>query len=481
MVEGKDSRPGLFAFAAGLHQDALSAVFTGRERELHALHEMLRESGGIPAFLVGPGGVGKTALARTYAARYASAYSASLLLSARNFGSPEALFGYLQSPESNGAFKRRREPALGNHSPEHRRLVVIDDLDIFGHAVLSYTLTILYSMATRFTTLCITRARLPFLESAEVPTMELRLGSLSSSELTELIRNYSRLAGIEESLPNRFLEEVRRQRLPFESLPISFILRLLDGFLRRRDFPGVLASATADHFVRASNIIVLEQAGRLTALPAVRDDLVDIVAPSNALLRAVPYVVVPHLGTIWAAQLEEFEEILRNPDSPEKRFQEFFERNPHFLQGVEYKRIVAQPVLAKEEGGRLIPDFMLQPVASPHADILDLKRPETKLLVGTENRRRFSQSVQEAIAQVREYRDFFEESGRRETVYRRYGLTAYRPNAVIVIGRQPKLPQVRLRPILEDVPSYVRVRTYDEVLERMRRLVEIRSGVGQIE
>ena len=120
------------------------------------------------------------------------------------------------------------------------------------------------------------------------------------------------------------------------------------------------------------------------------------------------------------------------------------------------------------------PDFFLQPLGSQYADILELKLPTRKLIVGIRDRLHFSSSVNKAVAQVREYRDYFEDSKRRRLVADKYGLTAYRPSVAVIIGRTPEyLGEEKLRQILESTPGYTKIITYDQLFSRMRRLVDM--------
>ena len=65
-------------------------------------------------------------------------------------------------------------------------------------------------------------------------------------------------------------------------------------------------------------------------------------------------------------------------------------------------------VLARDQDGPLVPDFMLEPIDGAFADVLDLKLPSVRLLAGRKDRVRFSAQVAEALSQVREYRAYFE-------------------------------------------------------------------------
>ena len=114
---------------------------------------------------------------------------------------------------------------------------------------------------------------------------------------------------------------------------------------------------------------------------------------------------------------------------------------------------------------------MLEP-RDGFADVLDLKLPGVNLVTGRNDRVHPTAHVTEAIAQVREYRAYFEDRAHREDVKNRYGLKAYRPAVAILIGRDPGPGRdpFELRRIWDELPPRVELMTYDELLQRVRRL-----------
>lgn len=161
-------------------------------------------------------------------------------------------------------------------------------------------------------------------------------------------------------------------------------------------------------------------------------------------------------------------EKLINSDAKEKEFQDFFESNPEFLLVLgDYKRAHAQLILHEDIEGSLIPDFFLEKINSNFCDICDLKRPTAELVRRQRHRRRFRDTVMEAVAQLENYRDWFEDRERREFFHRMYGLNAYRPRVVVIIGRQrsynDEVERIRLE---SNLPAWVRLKTYDDVLSR---------------
>jgi hypothetical protein len=129
-------------------------------------------------------------------------------------------------------------------------------------------------------------------------------------------------------------------------------------------------------------------------------------------------------------------------------------------------------LLERDDAGPLIPDFILQPFDNELCDLLELKLPGEPLVVGTENRRRFSGAVHTAAAQLRTYRDYFEDRSKRDGVFSRYGIKAYRPRLSVVIGRSPTIDPIEFRKIAEGQTD-VKVMTYDDLLRRAKRFLVI--------
>ncbi|MGH3780155.1 MAG: Shedu anti-phage system protein SduA domain-containing protein [Pseudonocardiaceae bacterium] len=169
-----------------------------------------------------------------------------------------------------------------------------------------------------------------------------------------------------------------------------------------------------------------------------------------------------------AASVEELEELINAPQVKESQLQEFFERNLHFLQGDSYEEVHPHLILKREHKGPLIPDFALKPTnLNSYCDLLDLKLPSAKLIVGNGNRRRLSATVMEACAQLREYRDYFEEERNRDAIEEVYGLKFFRPKMIVIIGKRGAYSPAELRKAESDIPHLTLI-TYEDLLERAR-------------
>ncbi len=172
--------------------------------------------------------------------------------------------------------------------------------------------------------------------------------------------------------------------------------------------------------------------------------------------------------------VEEFEELVNAPSAREADMQDFFERNPDFIVGEEYKQ--AHPHIALEvasASGPLIPDFILEPLdCGGFADLLELKLPSAQVFVLKKNRLRFSAAVIEAVAQAREYGAFFDEETNRRSIQNQLGFTAYRPKLFVILGRKSSVDPLGARRAADDLPGRVSLQTYDDILVRMKARVD---------
>jgi lysine biosynthesis protein LysW len=176
--------------------------------------------------------------------------------------------------------------------------------------------------------------------------------------------------------------------------------------------------------------------------------------------------------------VEELESLINDPKTQERDLQDFFERNPAFILSDEYKKAHPHIVLTKDDGEKLIPDFALEPFdQNALCDLLELKLPTTEVFVLKQRRMRFSASVMEACAQLREYSMFFDEEKNRITVRDKYGLLAFKPRMFVIIGRRGNVSPIEVRKIEADLPN-LHLRTYDDLVDRVKfRIKAMTRGI----
>jgi len=184
----------------------------------------------------------------------------------------------------------------------------------------------------------------------------------------------------------------------------------------------------------------------------------------------------------FAAAVEEFEELINRAGVTEQQLQEFLERNPEFILNDEYRAARSQVVLEQEPpAGPLVPDFLLEPVEQHGlCDLLEIKRPQAKLFTLKKNRLRYSSAVFEGCAQLRTYAEFFDNQRNRDRVLERHGLTAFRPRLFLVLGRRGGLSAVDRRRADSDLGNRIEIKTYDDILDRVRNRLERMRGAGQV-
>jgi cold shock CspA family protein len=223
-------------------------------------------------------------------------------------------------------------------------------------------------------------------------------------------------------------------------------------------------------------VFLLGDDGHFTYMPCVRGPSGNIVIDggdlASVLIEAsLPRMRVPrnHLLLLCG----EFERLINRPSVEEAALQEFFESNPEFLLADQFEALYPQVVLPiASRGKRLIPDFILRPIAgmSHEPQIVELKLPQQPVvkLHGADHAGLYA-PVHEAVDQLRSYARSFEDGSTRQQVERRLGFTAHRPRLALIVGRASGLPDGRLTAQAMERIDPVEFRTYDDLLLQFRR------------
>jgi hypothetical protein len=184
--------------------------------------------------------------------------------------------------------------------------------------------------------------------------------------------------------------------------------------------------------------------------------------------------IVSVLPGVTSGVLEELEGLINSYTASESDFQRFFEDYPSLLAGLDFKAAHPQPILTKDDGKPLIPDFFLEAMTDGWDTILDLKRPYDDMVTRRKNRVYFKQHVHNAVAQLRFYREWFDSPTNREAFRQRYGFSTYKPRMVIVIGRHHHfLDDVERIRLIEGLPSHLEIWTYDKLLHRVQQYLSL--------
>jgi|SRR5215213_9240975 len=221
------------------------------------------------------------------------------------------------------------------------------------------------------------------------------------------------------------------------------------------------------------NLLLTLSGGQIQILPSQQEGIYRLSLSDNLggeLIIAAPYVIANATRSYIRDEIEEFEAIVNSSLSTEHDIQKFLENHPKFLLGQEYQKLHPQVILEREEQGSLIPDFLVQPYNKEFCDVVDLKLPKSPLIVGKDNRKRFSSAIAEAAAQLRTYRDYFEDKERREAVKDKYGITAYRPRLAVIVGRATGIDDILYKQIKDDLQN-LEIITYDDLIKRAKNFL----------
>ena len=219
-------------------------------------------------------------------------------------------------------------------------------------------------------------------------------------------------------------------------------------------------------------------------------------SPRNHKEAETTYLVLDHssrvgLGVTYAhlllvedrahcagAAIAEFKMLLDDPRLGEPAFQRFFEHHPEFLFKEPLMEHWAHEPLENKETGKVgIPDFIVKSALVPHVprsvEIIDLKKPTDKLLVGRSFHPRLSAAVNGVRGQLRDYQKYFNSEANDEEVRRTFGRVVRHPRLTAVIGRLPADEEMlaRFEERLGEERLDVSITTYDEIL--MERAVKV--------
>jgi len=177
-------------------------------------------------------------------------------------------------------------------------------------------------------------------------------------------------------------------------------------------------------------------------------------------------------SSIHKDSIEQLEDMINSKRCSESDFQKFFEMHQDFLLGFDYHRTHPQLILSSDENMNLIPDFFLEPLESHFCDILELKLPYSELTRRLQrgNRVHFRAFVNEAVAQLTEYQRYFDDRSNRRDFHKKYGLEAYKPKLILVIGRSCHFrSDLERREISRLLPDDLDMWTYDDLLLKAKR------------
>jgi hypothetical protein len=165
--------------------------------------------------------------------------------------------------------------------------------------------------------------------------------------------------------------------------------------------------------------------------------------------------------------IEEFS-LLIQFDESEQKFQSFFEDSSPLFQALGYMRAIPHPVIESEGLGDYIPDFIVQR-DDGFWQILELKRPDTKVLKNHARRDTWYADMQSYLSQCIDYIELLRDQSVRSKFERRYGVTMHLGFPVtIVAGLSEQIDQLRAVRLLDRFKENISLVAFDQALASMQ-------------
>ena len=164
---------------------------------------------------------------------------------------------------------------------------------------------------------------------------------------------------------------------------------------------------------------------------------------------------------IGAGKLEELESLINNRGVKERDIQAFLEDNPGFLFSLNerYCELRPQVGLVDKNDIELVPDFMARVEDTYIWDIIELKLPRHPIVIQRRGQARPSAIAAKAICQLLKYSNYFSVRRNRNKIHSEYGISAYEPALVLVMGRSPSRQVYQWESVKKEFPMVKSSRT----------------------
>ncbi len=173
------------------------------------------------------------------------------------------------------------------------------------------------------------------------------------------------------------------------------------------------------------------------------------------------------LCTLIENGIEEFSGLV-HADEPEQKFQRFFEENITLFQALGYSNAIPHPIIESRTQGKYIPDFIVQRDDGLW-QVLELKRPNTKVLKNSARRDAWYAEMQGYLSQCMDYIDQLRDQSVCARFERRYGVTMHQGfPATIIAGQSEYLNQLQVTRMLDRFKANLSLATFDQALVSMQ-------------
>ena len=227
-------------------------------------------------------------------------------------------------------------------------------------------------------------------------------------------------------------------------------------------------SSIATNSLLVQTLVSADESGAIHVVPYHSYSLHGVTTLDSDQVLMRPGRTSARYWSRFRSEILALERLLNTPGVKEREIEQLLISNPLFLHGLNYGNIYSQVVLPRGGEPDLRPDLIAEPIGDRWADIIDFKLPIDDILVGTDSRARLAAALNEAAAQLREYRAYFDDRALAKRIEDNLGIRCYQPKMVVIVGRDPRryTPEQQRRAMT----SYqdLEIVTYDHLLRAAR-------------
>lgn len=170
----------------------------------------------------------------------------------------------------------------------------------------------------------------------------------------------------------------------------------------------------------------------------------------------------------------ELDSLLKKDSVKEELLQKYFEKHDVVFSVLGYRNsyphlsLELTDELKKEyDRDELIPDFFAEKIDGS-LDIFELKTPQESLIKDKNGKTSFYAKINDFIAQVEQYSDYFKDRENRNLFKKKYGFNIQdKIDIVLVVGRDKDVDRKKLHCETRNRSSYLNIITFDEILKRL--------------
>jgi CheY-like chemotaxis protein len=198
---------------------------------------------------------------------------------------------------------------------------------------------------------------------------------------------------------------------------------------------------------------------------------------SKALTRKI---LIQNTSSVAKISISIFEDLINQPKTKEKDFQEFFRLFPEFLLENNYDVLYSEKSIGNSFK-KYRTDIVAQPrglhLESDKWALIELKKHTEQILTNTKYHANFSKVVYNAIRQLKNYQEYYSDPRNTEEIKKNFNGILPNPKMCLLIGRTPKGKENLFRKMRSQFPE-ICITTYDEVLNFRKIYVQYMETLG---